>query len=138
LDVRAAVAQERLVARLAEFLGAIAVLLSAIGLYGVSSYTVTRRRAKIGIRLALGGQAAAVVSVILARIGVFVLAGTVVGLLVALWLARFVAPLLYGLESRDPDARGCDSDARVGDRTSRMDPASRAVRIDPAQVLREN
>jgi hypothetical protein len=47
-------------------------------------------------------RAAAVVSVILARIGVFVLAGTVVGLLVALWLARFVAPLLYGLESRDP------------------------------------
>jgi hypothetical protein len=62
LDVDATVAQERLMARLAGLFGAIAVLLSAIGLYGVTSSAVTRRRGEIGIRLALGGQAAAVLS----------------------------------------------------------------------------
>lgn len=55
-DVNASVAQERLLAMLALFFGAIALLLSGVGLYGVSSYAATRRRAEIGIRLALGGQ----------------------------------------------------------------------------------
>ena len=138
-DVRAAVAQERLVAQLAGFFGVVALLLAAIGLYGVISYTVTRQRGGIGIRLALGCQPAGVLRLILARVAVSVLAGTVVGLFVAVWLSRYVAPLLYGLEARDPttlvaaSATLASVAALAGWR-----PASRAVRIDPAQVLREH
>jgi predicted lysophospholipase L1 biosynthesis ABC-type transport system permease subunit len=136
-DVRAAVAQERLVARLAGFFGVVALLLAAIGLYGVISHTVTRRRGEIGIRLALGCQAAGVLRLMLTQVAVSVLAGTVVGLFVAVWLSRFVAPLLFGLEARDPttlvaaSATLASVAALAGWR-----PAFRALRIDPAQVLR--
>jgi predicted permease len=138
-DVRAAVAQERLVAQLAGFFGVVALLLAAIGLYGVISYTVTRQRGGIGIRLALGCQPAGVLRLILARVAVSVLTGTVVGLFVAVWLSHYVAPLLYGLEAHDPttlvaaSATLASVAALAGWR-----PASRAVRIDPAQVLREH
>jgi hypothetical protein len=137
-DVAAAVSQERLVARLAGFFGAVALLLAAIGLYGVIAYTVTRRRGEIGIRLALGAQTADVIRLLLTRIGMSVLAGTVVGLLVAVWLSHFVAPLLYGLKAHDPAtlvvAAATLASVAV---LAGWRPASRAVRIDPAQVLRE-
>ena len=138
-DVRAAVAQERLVARLAGFFGVVALLLAAIGLYGVISYTVTRQRGEIGIRLALGCQPAGVLRPVLTRVAVSVLAGTVVGLFVAVWLSRFVAPLLYGLEARDPTTlvAACATLASVA-ALAGWRPAARAVRIDPAQVLREH
>jgi putative ABC transport system permease protein len=139
LDVGAAVAQERVVARLAGCFGVIAILLSAIGLYGVISYTVTRRRGEIGIRLALGGQPAAVVRLILTRISLFVLAGTLAGLFVASWLSRFIAPLLYGLEPRDPlTLVAATATLATVAAFAGWIPVSRAVRIDPAQVLREN
>jgi predicted lysophospholipase L1 biosynthesis ABC-type transport system permease subunit len=137
-DVEGAVSQERLVARLAGFFGGVALLLSAIGLYGVIAYTVTRRRAEIGIRLALGAQTSDVARLMLTRVGMSVLTGTVVGLLAAVWLSHFVAPLLYGLEARDPltlliaTATLASVAVLAGWR-----PTSRAVRIDLARVLRE-
>jgi predicted permease len=137
-DISAAVAQERLVAQLAGFFGAVGLLLSALGLYGVIAYGVTLRRGEIGIRLALGGRPRNVLKTVLARVGVSVLAGIVLGTVIALWLARFVAPLLYGIESRDPVTLVLaililGSVAAV----AAWIPASRAVRIDPARVLRE-
>jgi ABC-type antimicrobial peptide transport system permease subunit len=138
-DLAAAVAQERLVARLAGFFGAIAVLLSAIGLYGVTSYAVTRRRSEIGIRIALGGRSATVVSLILRRIALFVAAGLVLGLFAAVTLSRFVAPLLYGLESRDPVTLVFATVTLVAVAAlAAWIPVSRAVSIDPAGVLRKN
>jgi putative ABC transport system permease protein len=137
-DVLAAVAQERLVARVAGFFGAVALLLSAVGLYGVISHAVARRRGEIGIRLALGARGADIVTLMLTRIGVCVLTGTVAGLAAAVWLARFVAPLLYGLEARDPATLilAAATLAAVAVLAG-WRPAARAVRIDPAQVLRE-
>lgn len=137
-DVDATVAQERLVAMLAGFFGAIALLLSGVGLYGVSSYAATRSRAEIGIRLALGGQPHAVVRAMLGRIALFVLTGAVVGIVAALWLGRFVAPMLYGLEPHDPVtlAASASTLASVA-AVAGWIPASRATRIDPAQALRE-
>jgi len=137
-DLNASVAQERLLAMLAGFFGAIALLLSGVGLYGVSSYAATRRRPEIGIRLALGGQPQAVVRGMVKRTALFVLGGTVLGLLGSMWLSRFVAPLLYGLEAHDPvtllaSALTLGSVAAVAG----WIPASRATRIHPAQVLRE-
>ena len=138
-DVRAAVAQERLVARLAGFFGVVALLLSAIGLYGVISYSVTRRRGEIGIRLALGCRPAGVLRLIVARVAVSVLAGSVVGLFGAVWLSRFVAPLLYGLEARDPATLMVATATLMSVALlAGWWPASRAVRVDPAQVLRDS
>jgi putative ABC transport system permease protein len=137
-DLNASVAQERLLAMLAGFFGAIALLLSGVGLYGVSSYAATRRRAEIGIRLALGGQPHAVLRGILRPFAVFVLGGTVLGLLASLWLSRFVAPLLYGLEPYDPTTLlGSASTLGLVAAVAGWIPASRATRIDPAEVLRE-
>ena len=93
-DLHASVGRERLLAVLAGFFGTIALLLCGIGLYRVSSHSVTRRRAEIGIRLALGGPPHAVMRAMLGRIGLCVLAGASGGVLAALWLPRFVAPLL--------------------------------------------
>jgi hypothetical protein len=138
-DVRAAVAQERLVARLAGFFGGVALLLAAIGLYGVIAHTVTRRRGEIGIRLALGCQAAGVLRLMLTRVALSVLAGTVVGLFVAVWLSRFVAPLLYGLDARDPTTLvAASATLALVAALAGWRPAARAVRIDPAEVLREH
>jgi predicted permease len=137
-DVGAALSQERLVAYLAGFFGAVALLLSAVGLYGVISHTVARRRGEIGIRLALGARGADIIRLMLRGIGVSVLTGTVAGLLAAVWLSRFVAPLLYGLDAADPATlvTAAVSLASVAVLAA-WRPVSRAVRIDPARVLRE-
>lgn len=138
-DLNVSVAQERLLAMLAGFFGAIALLLSGVGLYGVSAYAATRRRAEIGIRLALGGQPRAVLRGMLKRIALFVLTGSVLGLLVAVWLSRFVAPLLYGLQPHDPvTLLASVSTLGLVAAVAGWIPAWRATRIDPAQVLREN
>lgn len=137
-DVEAAVSQERLVARLAGFFGVVALRLSAIGLYGVIAFTVTRRRGEIGIRLALGAQTADVIRLMLTSVGVSVLAGITVGLLVAVWLSRFVAPLLYGLQAHDPATLAAATALLASVAViAAWRPASRAGRIDPAQVLRD-
>jgi putative ABC transport system permease protein len=137
-DVREAVSQERLVARLAGFFGAVALLLSAIGLYGVISHAVARRRAEIGVRLALGARGADIVKLILARVGLSVMAGAVTGLLVAVWLSRFVAPLLYGLDARDPITLVVAAMTLAAVAVlAAWRPVSRAVRVDPAHVLRQ-
>lgn len=137
-DVSAALAQERLVALLAAFFGGVALVLSAVGLYGVTSYAVMRRRGEIGIRLALGAQPAGVVRLVLLRIAALTVAGLAAGVLATLWLSRFIAPLLYGLEPRDPATLVASSVtlAAVAALAGWI-PASRASRIDPAQVLRQ-
>jgi putative ABC transport system permease protein len=137
-DLRASVAQERLLATLAGFFGAVALLLAAVGLYGVSSYAAGRRRAEIGIRLALGGQPYGVLRIILRRIVLFVVAGTVVGMLATLWLSRFVVALLYGVQPHDAATLLMTASTVVSVAVvAGWLPASRAVRMDPAQVLRE-
>src|SRR5439155_9108582 len=94
--------QERIVAMLSGFFGALALLLAGLGLYGVTSYAVARRRAELGIRMALGAAPAGVIRLILSRVLLLVGIGVIVGMGVSLWASRFVAALLYGLEPRDP------------------------------------
>jgi len=138
-DLRASFAQERLLALLAGFFGAVALLLAGVGLYGVSSHAATRRRTEIAIRLALGGQPHAVVRAMLARIELLVLTGIAVGVCAALWLSRFVVPLLYGLEPHDPLTLVSAAAMMAGvAAVAGWVPASGATRVDPAQLLREN
>ena len=135
----ASLAQERMVALLAGFFGALALLLAGLGLYGITSYAVSRRRAEIGIRLALGAAQGSVVRLILSRVAILVGAGVIVGAAASVWLSRFVAALLYGLQPRDPItlAFAALTLGAVGTLAGWL-PASRAARIDPADVLRES
>ena len=138
-DVTASLAQERLIARLAGFFGAVALLLSVIGLHGVTSFAVSRRRGEIGIRMALGGRPFVIVRELLRRIGVCVLVGTALGVLAASWLAHYIAPLVYGLEPRDP-ATLVASTATLASVAvvAALLPAWRATRVEPAQSLRQH
>jgi predicted lysophospholipase L1 biosynthesis ABC-type transport system permease subunit len=136
--VRDAMAQDRLVAALSGFFGGLALLLAGMGLYGVTSYAVTRRRAELGIRMALGAAPRLVIRLVLARVSALVGAGVVVGIVLALATARFVTALLYGLEPGDPATLvgAAITLVAVGTVAGWL-PAYRASRTDPAEVLRE-
>ena len=137
-QIKGSLAQERIVAMLSGFFGALALLLAAIGLYGVTSYAVSRRRTEIGIRMALGADARGIVGLVLRRVGLLVGAGIIVGAAISLWASRFVGSLVYGLEPRDPAtfAAAAAVLAAIGAIAGWL-PARRATHIDPAQVLRE-
>jgi putative ABC transport system permease protein len=136
-QVNASLIQERLVAMLSGFFGGLALLLAGLGLYGVMSYAVSRRRTELGIRMALGAAPSAVVQLVLARVVLLVSLGIVIGGAVSLWASTFVATLLYGLEPRDPAtlAGAVVVLATVGALAASV-PAWRASHIDPAVTLR--
>jgi ABC-type antimicrobial peptide transport system permease subunit len=138
-QINASLTQERMIAMLSGFFGALALLLAALGLYGVTSYAVTQRRTEIGIRIALGAQPENVVRLMLSRIVFLVLLGVLVGGAVSLWASRFIATLLYGVEARDPATL---FSAAVVLMTVAVVagclPTWRAAQIDPAEVLRES
>ena len=136
-DLRNATVRERVLAMLSAFFGGLALLLAGLGLYGVMSYAVSRRRTEIGIRMALGAGPSGAVRLILLRVAVLVGLGVVCGAVVALWAARFVSTLLFGLQPRDPVtlAAAILVLTVIGALAGWL-PARRAARIDPAQVLR--
>lgn len=95
-------AQDRLVATLSTVLSGMAMLLAALGLFGLLSYRVSRRTNEIGVRLAFGATRVAVLRVVLAESGRLVIAGLVIGTIAALLLARFVSAQLFGVSATDP------------------------------------
>lgn len=137
-QVSAAMNQERLVALLSGFFGALALLLAGLGLYGVTAYGVSRRRAEIAMRMALGADTSGVVKLVLTRVAILVAAGILCGAIVSLWAAQFVGTLVWGLEPRDPTTfvTAAMILATVAAVAGAL-PAWRASRIDPAQVLKE-
>jgi putative ABC transport system permease protein len=130
--------QERVVAMMSGFFGGLALLLAGLGLYGVTSYAVNRRRTELGIRLALGAGPAGVNRLVLRRDAILVSLGVILGSAVSLWDGRFVPTLLYGLQPRDPVtlAGAAVVLGLIGVLAGWL-PARRASRIDPARVLRE-
>jgi predicted permease len=94
--------QERMLATLAGFFGAQALLLSAVGIYGVMAFQVTRRRREIGIRMALGADASSVIGMVLGQTARLTLAGGAIGALGGLALTRGAQGLLYGIHPNDP------------------------------------
>ena len=98
----ATMTQERLVAMMSGFFGALALLLAGLGLYGIVAQAVSARRTEIGLRMALGAQPAGIVRLVFRRVGVLIVAGLALGLAGSWWAARFVAPLLFQVEARDP------------------------------------
>jgi putative ABC transport system permease protein len=137
-QIRASLIQERLVALVGGFFGALALLLAALGLYGVTAYSVSRRRTEIGIRIALGAAPGGVVRLVLRRVAALVAIGVAIGTGASLWAAKFVESLLYGIDPRDKVtlAVAAVTLAVVGIVAGWM-PAYRATRIHPAEVLRD-
>ncbi len=136
--VDAALSRERLVAKLSGFFGVLALILAALGLYGVTSYSVNRRHTELGIRMALGTTPAAIVRMVLARVGVLVGGGLMIGALVSWWATQFTGALLYDLAPRDvPTMVGAIVLLAAVAGLSAWLPARRAARIDPASVLRD-
>jgi putative ABC transport system permease protein len=138
-QVNASLTQERLIAQLSGFFGMLALLLAALGLYGVTSYAVSRRRTEIGIRMALGAAPGAIVRLVLSRVVILVAIGAMIGSGLSLWATKFVATLLYGLQSRDPTTwLGAVAVLAIVSIAADGLPVRRASRIDPAEVLRES
>jgi putative ABC transport system permease protein len=138
-QVNASLTQERVVAMLSGFFGALALLLAGLGLYGVTSYAVSRRRTEIGIRMALGAAPDSVIRLVLSRVSLLVGVGVLIGAGVSLWASQFISTLLYGLQPRDPTTIVGSAAvlAAVGAFAGWV-PAHRASRIDPAEVLRDS
>ncbi len=136
--IDASLTQERVVALLAGFFGALALLLAALGLYGVTSYAVTRRRAEIGIRMALGAEPAGILRLVLVRVFMLVALGVVIGTAVSLWSSQFIAGLLYDLHPRDTvTLLGAAVTLTTVGALAGWLPAHRASRIHPTDVLRD-
>jgi len=132
-----ALIQERMIAKLSGFFGALALLLASIGLYGVMSYAVVRRTNEIGIRMALGARAADVLRQVLRETALLVAAGLILGAAAALGLTRLIKAMLFGLTPYDPATIVCMALllAAIALFAGYL-PARRAARVDPMTALR--
>jgi putative ABC transport system permease protein len=137
-QVRDSLLRERLMATLSGFFGGLAALIATIGLYGVMSYMVARRKNEIGIRMALGAEGGHVVRMVMREAAVLLAAGVAVGLIIAVLAARTATALLFGLQPGDPStlamaAAGLGLVAMLAS----LLPALRASRLEPTEALRE-
>lgn len=129
--------QDRMLARLSMAFGVVALLLAALGLYGVLSYGVARRTSEIGIRKALGAQHGAVMRMILRETGLLLVLGLIAGVALSAAGIRFITSRLYGLAPTDPVALGAAITVLAGVALlAAWLPAYRASRVDPLVALR--
>jgi putative ABC transport system permease protein len=131
--------RERLMATLLGCFGALAAVLATIGLYGVMSYTVARRRAEIGIRMALGADRRQVIEMVMGEATRLLAIGLTVGVVAALIATRSASGLLFGLKPHDPLTllTAAAALAAVAALASFV-PALRASRLQPTEALRED
>jgi putative ABC transport system permease protein len=136
--VRQVLLREQLMATLSGFFGLLAVVLAMIGLYGVISFMVVRRRNEIGIRIALGADRHKILSMIMREASTLLLAGLLIGILLALITASAAKALLFGMQPNDPltlilSAIALSAMAILAS----FLPAKRAAMLNPTQALRE-
>jgi len=131
------IAQDRMLARLALWFGVLALVLGAIGIYGVRSYSVSRRTSEIGLRIALGATSSQVLRHVVGQGLTVALSGIAIGLAAAAGLTRFVEGLLFRVTALDPQTFIVVAVlfASVAVASSYV-PARRAARVDPAVALR--
>jgi putative ABC transport system permease protein len=136
-QINASLVRERVLARLSAGFAFLALTLCAIGLYGVMSYTVTRRSREIGIRMALGAAQGRVLRQVLSQTFAIAVAGTVSGVIAAMMATRALETLLFGLSERDPlTIGGVAMSLIVVSMMSGLLPARRAATLDPVQAIR--
>lgn len=130
-------AQERLFARLCSFFGALALLLAAVGLYGLMSYAVVRRTGEIGLRMALGALPSHVLGMIVRESMGLVVLGVLIGIGAAWGASRWISSMLFGLSSDDPFTYVVVAGLLVAVAVvACLLPARRASRIEPMRALR--
>jgi ABC-type antimicrobial peptide transport system permease subunit len=131
------VATPRLNMLLLAVFAALALALSAIGLYGVVAYSVAQRTQEIGVRIAIGAERLDVVRLILREAAVIAAAGVAVGILAALMLSNVMRSLLFGITPRDPVTFiVCGAALLVVALVASAIPAVRATRVEPVSALR--
>ena len=136
-DVAASIAQERLLAMLSGVFAVLALALAGLGLYGLMSHVVARRRTEIGIRMALGARPADIARLILLRAVTLIAVGVVLGTAGGAWVSGVVGSLLYGLGPRDVSTfAGAAAVLVVLGTLAAWLPARRAAETNPAETLR--
>ena len=129
--------RERLLALLSGFFAVVGLVLAAVGLYGVLSYSVVRRTREIGIRVALGARQSGVIRTVLSDIGSAAAVGAVIGLGTGLYLARFVEALLFEVKPHDFWSLALPlATLLITASLAAILPAARAARVDPVVALR--
>ncbi|HEY2472039.1 MAG TPA: ABC transporter permease [Terracidiphilus sp.] len=129
--------EERMIARLTQLFGGLALLLATIGLYGVTAYTVVRRTPEIGIRMALGAERIRVVGMVMRNAMVQALIGLILGVPVAIFCVRYVKTQLYEITSIDTRVMaGAILVLIAAACIAGLIPARRAASIDPVKALR--
>jgi putative ABC transport system permease protein len=136
-QINASLAQERILALLSGFFGSFAVLLAGLGLFGITTYSVSRRRREIGIRMALGADSGRVIRLVLGRVCLMIAAGAVLGAAASMWTTRFTRSFLFGLEPRDPVTLALAVVIlSVAGLLAALPPAWHASHVDPSVALR--
>jgi len=129
--------EQRMVAQLTMLFGALALLLTTIGLYGVTAYNVARRTPEIGIRMALGAERGSVIGMVMRGAMIQTVLGLAIGIPVALLCVRFVKAQLYEVAGADASVMaGAIVSLTAAACVAGIIPARRAASIDPMQALR--
>ncbi|MFZ1014199.1 MAG: FtsX-like permease family protein, partial [Terracidiphilus sp.] len=129
--------EERLIARLTSLVGLLALLLAAIGLYGVTAYTVVRRTPEIGIRMALGAARSRVIGIVMRGAMLQAIAGLAIGIPVSIFCVRYVKSQLYETTGVNLPVMAVAIGVLVlAAAIAAMIPARRAASIDPVRALR--
>jgi putative ABC transport system permease protein len=135
--VSMSVAQPRLITQITGIFAGFALLLAAIGIYGVMAYTVTARKQEMGIRVALGARPADILRLVVGQGMRMTLIGVSLGVFISLGLTRLLASLLFGVQATDPLVFGAATLVLAGAAfVACYIPARRATRVDPIVVLR--
>jgi len=117
--------------------GVIALAIAAVGVYGLTAYTVVRRTKELGVRTALGARPSDLIRMLVSQSAVLVCAGLVGGILAAVALTRFVGTFLFGVTASDPVAFAAGTLVLALPMTvATVIPARRATRVDPLAALR--
>ena len=129
--------QERLIARLTSLFGLMALLLAAVGLYGVTAYAVVRRTPEIGIRMALGAARSRVIGTVMRGVMLQTFAGLAIGIPVAIFCVRYVKSQLFEITSVNvPVMSSAVGVLLLAAAVAGIIPARRAASIDPVRALR--